>query len=103
MASQKTINISAATGDQTIFDADAATSRTDVTDYALIVSAAGTVIIKDQAGNEFGRYTFANAGDGIVRPPAGPSGKRFTAVGDLILNLSTTMSVTGDFTYNVQS
>lgn len=94
---QKTINLSAATGDQTIHNVGT-TDRTDVLDFALLVNTAGTVVIKDEAGTEFGRYTFAADGDGIVRPPLANQ-PRFTAVGDLILNLSTTMSVTGDFTY----
>lgn len=96
MAQQKTINLSGVSGNQTIHDV-ATTTRTAVFDYAIIASAAGTVIVKDEAGTEFARYTFANAGDGIVRPPLA-GGCRFTATGDIILNLSTTMSVTGDFT-----
>lgn len=95
---QKSINLSGVTGDQIILDVTAG-DRNQVFDYCLICSGAGTLILKDGATTEFGRYTFVNAGDGMVTPPVGAGASRFTAVGDLILNLSGTLSVTGHFTY----
>lgn len=100
MAQQKSINLSAVSGDQTIHDVASTAVKTAVHDYSLITSGAGTLVVKDAAGTEFGRYTFAAAGDGIVRPPIGDGSPRFVAVGDLILNLSASLTVTGDFTYS---
>jgi hypothetical protein len=69
VAQQKSINVSAATGDTVIHDVASTAVKTAIHDYSLITSGAGTLVVKDAAGTEFGRYTFAAAGDGIVRPP----------------------------------
>lgn len=97
---QTSINKSAS-GDNTLLDV-ATADKIDVFDFSLVVAGAVTVIIKDEAGTEFGRYTFAAAGDGIIRPALGNGVHRFTAVGDLIMNLSGTVAVTGDICYSLR-
>lgn len=96
---QKAINFTAGgAGDNTIFTADATTSNTDLVDMWFTISAAGTVTLKDSGGTVYGVYTVGAAGVTIERPPV-PLSARFSFKGNLIMNASGAMTVTGDFTY----
>jgi hypothetical protein len=97
---QKVINASSS-GDNKLLDLDT-TSETGVFDYFLIAAGAVTAILKDEAGTEFGRYAFAAAGDIAIAGPVGAGAERFMAKGDLILNLSGAVAVTGHFAYAIK-
>lgn len=93
---QKTINTTG-TGDKNIHDVET-TARTQVFDYTLFVSGAATVIVKDEAGTEFARYTLGAAGQ-VNAGPIGGGLRRFVAVGNLLLNASADVTITGHFTH----
>lgn len=95
MAQQKTIAISAS-GDNFIHNVSNA-GHTAVFDYVLTASTSVIAIIKDGAGNEFGRYYLYQTNPGVIANRA--DGERFTAKGDIIINLSVQAFVTGHFTY----
>lgn len=95
---QASINLVAVSGDQTILAVDAAGSNTDLVDICFLISGAGTVTLKDGGGTTYGVYTAPAAGIRVNRP-AIPMSVRFSFKGNLILNLSTSLTVTGDFTY----
>ncbi len=81
------------TGDKTLFDAAASTDRTAVLEYVFYVSAAATIIVKDEAGIEYGKYTLGAAG--TITAASLPSGPRFTCAGDVKINASADVTVTG--------
>lgn len=97
MAQQKTIAISAS-GDNIILDVSTI-SRVAVWEYVLVAQSAVTIIFKDEAATEYGRYTLT--GPGIIAA-APVMGERFTGKGDLILNLSGSAIVTGHFCYTAK-
>jgi hypothetical protein len=80
------------TGNKTLYDA-ATTDRVAVSEYLFLVSGATTLILKDEAGTEFGKYILAAAGQ--VAAPGVPDRSRFTAAGDILLNSSADVTVTG--------
>ena len=94
---QKSINVSA-TGDAIILQVSTGNINY-IYDYCFVVGGAVTAILKDEGTTEFARYGFTAAGQQMNVPPIGPGVNRFTAVGDLIINLSAGASVTGHFTY----
>ena len=98
---QKTIN-AAADGDNVILDM-ATANFTAVMEMFFSVTAAGTVIVKDEAGTEFGRYRFGADGGTATMAPMGDGAPRFQAKGDLILTNSAGLDVLGHFTYSTRS
>lgn len=90
---QITINATA-DGDNTVRDVDTA-GETGVYDYVLTASAAGTAILKDEAGTEFGRYVFGSAGQMVTAPNGGAGTERFVARGDIIINCSAGLDILG--------
>jgi hypothetical protein len=88
------------TGDKTLIDV-ATTSYGDVLDYLFFVSAAATIILKDEAGTVFGTYTLGAAGT-IPAPAIGGANKRFQFHGDLIANVSAG-TITGHVVYAMKS
>lgn len=80
------------TGDKVLFNAGSA-DRVGVLEYVLFVSGAATVVVKDEAGNEFGKYTLGGAGTVAAQSLAG--GRRFTCLGDVEINVSADVTVTG--------
>jgi hypothetical protein len=82
-------------GDKIIID-QATTDLTGVFDYELFVSGASTIIIKDEAANVFGTYILGAAGE--IKAVFNGS-ERFTAKGDVIMNSSGGVTVTGHITW----
>lgn len=96
MANQKSIACSSS-GDNTVFDVSTIT-RWQMFEYVLTAASNCTVIVKDEATTEYGRYQML-AGIPVTAPPIA-GGNRFVAKGDLILNVSSGTIVTGHFVYS---
>lgn len=90
---QKSIDCSSS-GDNILHDV-ATGDKTFVFDYTLIAASAVTAILKDEAGTVFAKYIFNATELQTIATPVTGGLARFKARGDVILNLSGAVAISG--------